>query len=57
MFEKNKWGLTEDELDRLQDAVENGIIPQSEVIANGDNFKNGTITVNELIGIWSSDDY
>ena len=30
----DNWGLTEDELDRLQDAVEDGIISQSEVLAN-----------------------
>lgn len=53
---KNDWGLTEDEMDRLDDAVNDGIIPRSEVMANIDNFKNGLISVNELIGIWSDDD-
>ncbi|MGD6966399.1 hypothetical protein ACQCVP_08225 [Rossellomorea vietnamensis] len=52
----NEWGLTEDEFDRLQDAIEDGIIPQSEVMANRENLKNGSLTVGELIDIWSNDD-
>ncbi|WP_440970223.1 hypothetical protein ACSS6N_23150 [Peribacillus frigoritolerans] len=50
------WGLTEDELDRLEDAVADGIIPKSEVLANRENFKNGLLSVGELIDIWSNDD-
>lgn len=50
------WGLTEDEFDRLQDAVEDGIIPESEVFANRENLKKGRLSVGELIDIWSSDD-
>lgn len=50
------WGLTEYEYDRLQDAVEDGIIPESEVLANRENFKNGLLSVGELIDIWSNDD-
>lgn len=50
------WGLTEDEFDRLEDAIADGIIPQSEALANRENFKNGRLTVGELIDIWSNDD-
>ncbi|QUW22492.1 hypothetical protein JSQ81_02575 [Sporosarcina sp. Marseille-Q4063] len=50
------WGLTEDELDRLEDAVEDGIIPKSEVMANRENLKKGNLLVGELIDIWSNDD-
>lgn len=50
------WGLTEDEFDRLQDAVEDGIIPKNEILANRENLKNGNLSVGELIDIWSNDD-
>lgn len=52
----DSWGLTEDELDRLEDAVADGKIPESEALANRENLKNGLISVSELIDIWSSDD-
>lgn len=40
----------------LQDTVEDGIIPESEVLANRENFKNGLLSVGELIDIWSNND-
>jgi hypothetical protein len=52
----DNWGLTEDELDRLEDAVEDGIIPKSEVMANREDLKKGNLLVGELIDIWSNDD-
>ena len=52
----NDWGLTEDEMDRLDDAVADGIIPRSEVMANRENFKRGLISVSELIDVYSNDD-
>ena len=53
---QDNWGLTEDELDRLQDAVEDGIIPKSEVLANREDLNKGNLLVSELIDIWSNDD-
>ena len=52
----DNWGLTEDELDRLQDAVEDGILSKSEVLANREDLKKGNLLVSELIDIWSNDD-
>ena len=53
---EDDWGLTEDEFDRLEDAVTDGIIPKSEVLENRENFKKGLLSVGELIDIWSNDD-
>ena len=53
---QDNWGLTEDELDRLQDAVEDGIISKSEVLANREDLEKGNLLVSELIDIWSNDD-
>ncbi|MRH43341.1 hypothetical protein GH741_11690 [Aquibacillus halophilus] len=53
---QDDWGLTEDELDRLEDAISDGILPKSEALSNRENFKRGLLTVGELIDIWSNDD-
>ncbi|MRH43347.1 hypothetical protein GH741_11725 [Aquibacillus halophilus] len=53
---QDDWGLTEDELDRLEDAISDGILPKSEALSNRENIKRGLLTVGELIDIWSNDD-
>ncbi|MFC8796913.1 hypothetical protein ACFT1B_37055 [Streptomyces griseoincarnatus] len=50
------WGMTEYEYSRLEDAVNDGVIPLSEVLANRENFKSGTLSADELIHILANDD-